>query len=83
MKVVKRYRRGYWNGEGSIDFYITDGDFDRVVKVTFNWKSKDLYLTVVKSHTSKHLEESSPLELLLLTGLDRSDLERILSRTPR
>ena len=82
MHVLKRNRGGLWS-DGYIDFYITDDEFDRVAKVTFTKQDKKVYLTVVKSFTSKHLEESSPLELLVLTGLHRGNLEEVIRRTPR
>lgn len=80
MKVFKILRSALW-GDKHIDFYITDEEFDRVAKVTYT-EGKKVYMTVVKSVTGK-MEESSPLELLVLTGLHRGDIESIVQRTPR
>lgn len=82
MQVMKIRRGGIW-GQQYIDFYITDEEFDKVAKVTYSGRDKPLYLTAVKSHTSKGLEESSLLELLILTGLDGSHIRNIIARTPR
>ena len=68
---------------GSLKFYVRDREFGRIAKVWWNKDTNQKFVTVAKTINREAVEESSPLELLIITGLDKSELKKVLDRMPR
>ena len=76
-KVDKDFLGNKTWGDEFIDFYITDEAFPKVVKVSWDKKDRKAFCTIVTSFTGRNLEPSNLLELLVVTGLTRGDIEEL------